>query len=172
MHALLMLNGQHTLNVVPVPIVAAPIVAAPIVVGVEQTLLLRELEGFAAGGSVDAILLLARMYHRGEGNVKVNLHVAFQYYCMAARAGDVVAILYVGLCYLHGKGVQPDKRTAFAWVYEAAKRGLAQAQFTLCCMYLSGTGVTKNHQQASMWSKLAAKDPVVRRKIESLAKSV
>lgn len=59
----------------------------------------------------------------------------------AARAGDPLAQVYLGLAYYNGHGVAEDDNAAFTWFWHAAEQGDAEGEYQLGFMYTYGYGV-------------------------------
>ena len=77
---------------------------------------------------------------------------AFRYMLRAADVGHSAAQNNIGLSYLHGLGVEKDKKRAFVWFEKAAKQGLSYAQSELAMLYYQ----QGNIEQAQKWWLIAA----------------
>jgi hypothetical protein len=73
-----------------------------------------------------------------------------------AEKGEAWAQNWIGVQYLHGKGVPADPVTAEAWIRKAAEQGNRSAQSNLGACYHEGLGVEQNLEEAEMWYKKAA----------------
>lgn len=65
-----------------------------------------------------------------------------------AKAGNVDAQAYLGMCYEQGNGVQKDESKALYWYDKAASQGNAYAQAYSAMMYLQGRGTEVDEQKA------------------------
>lgn len=73
-----------------------------------------------------------------------------------SRKGDNVARYNLGLRYLKGDGVPPDRHEGARWMTLAAIDGYAPAQYQLASMYMDGRGVTPNAVAAWHWLSKAS----------------
>jgi TPR repeat protein len=73
----------------------------------------------------------------------------------AAKQGDAVAQLNLGVMYIEGNGVPKGAAKAVEWYRKGAEQGHRLAQYRLGNMYYHGDGVPKDLVQAHMWSNLA-----------------
>ncbi|HVO88693.1 MAG TPA: tetratricopeptide repeat protein [Casimicrobiaceae bacterium] len=78
-----------------------------------------------------------------------------------AENGNANAQYMLGTCYIEGKGVKPDDKTAVMWFQRAANQGDARAQYNLGASYAEGTGVDKSDEQAARWFTRAANQGMV-----------
>jgi TPR repeat protein len=76
---------------------------------------------------------------------------------VAASAGDTVAQIRVGECYLEGRGCAANAETAAHWFQVAADRGDAEGQYRVGLGYLLGRGVDPDWHEALEWFELAAR---------------
>lgn len=74
----------------------------------------------------------------------------------AARAGWLMAHVYVANAYLQSKGVPRDYGQAMHWMRKAAEQGYRQAQVNLGSMYRDGQGTPQNYGEAMHWYRNAA----------------
>lgn len=72
-----------------------------------------------------------------------------------AEAGDPRAQTYLGVMYLHGRGVPQNFEVAAYWLYHASESGQPEAQYFLGLMYDKGQGVTQDFVLAHAWLNLA-----------------
>jgi TPR repeat protein len=86
---------------------------------------------------------------------KRNLELAFQWYTVAAKAGNVIAQHNLAAAYANGSGTSIDLIEAQFWYLKAAKRGSYLSQECLGIMYLQGQGVTKDLTLALGWFLIA-----------------
>jgi hypothetical protein len=72
-----------------------------------------------------------------------------------SKQGDGEALLYLGLRYYQGVGVEQDSERAFARFVEAAEAGSARARFLAAIMRWNGDGVAQDLRQAEQWMQAA-----------------
>ena len=101
-------------------------------------------------GNVDAQLSLGYMYLYGDGanNVAQDYKKSFEYYEMAAKQGDIVAINNLGSLYYSGIGTPKDMNKAAALFAQAADKGNEESALNLAFLYLSGNGVAQDNHKA------------------------
>lgn len=73
-----------------------------------------------------------------------------------ANAGDSWAQTILGTMYDEGKGVTPDKNTAFFWYEKAANNGDTSAMLFISNLYRLGSGVKKDMDKAVYWCEKGA----------------
>jgi TPR repeat protein len=73
-----------------------------------------------------------------------------------AEAGDLEAMLGVGILYDTGHGVAQDFTQALTWYRRAAEAGSARAAFNVGAMYDNGRGTEKDTKEAIKWWRQAA----------------
>lgn len=100
--------------------------------------------------NIKAMLLIAKMYQRGEG-VEQNYAKAFSWYRLAADCNSQEALYYVGAMYYNGNGVTPNYPEALKWFKKAAEKGNLLAIQYLIIMYREGQGVEKNEKEVKKW---------------------
>ncbi len=95
----------------------------------------------AAGGDLDAALLLAKVYDFGVGGVPADRALATSYWLRAAELGNRDAMVQAGMRFMDGdaKG-QPDYGQAAHWLGLAAAAGDARAMTYLADLYAAGHG--------------------------------
>lgn len=71
----------------------------------------------AALGNENCYGALSECYLYGEGT-SVNEEKAFEYGLLAAKAGNVIGMLNVAMCYEDGLGTKQDTRMAYGWYKE------------------------------------------------------
>lgn len=76
----------------------------------------------------------------GSDNTRKDEAQAFEYYAIAADAGESGAQYAAGRCYENGNGVQKDEKAAFEWYKKAAENGNADAMNALGIFYQYGKG--------------------------------
>ncbi|MBO5723724.1 MAG: sel1 repeat family protein, partial [Lentisphaeria bacterium] len=103
-------------------------------------------------GSVDAMLLLGRMYHRGEG-VHQDFAQARSYFRRAADRGAAEGMYLMGSMYYTGEVISPDYLEAMNWFKKAAEKDHVVAMQYIAIMYKEGIGVARNNQEAARWRK-------------------
>lgn len=101
-------------------------------------------------GNVDAQLSLGYMYLYGDGdnNVAQDYKKSFEYYEMAAKQGDIVAINNLGSLYYSGIGTPKDMNKAATLFAQAADKGNEESALNLAFLYLSGNGVVQDNRKA------------------------
>ncbi len=83
---------------------------------------------------------LGNRYFHGIGGARKDEAQAFEYYAIAADAGERDAQYAVGRSYENGHGVQKDEKAAFEWYKKAAANGNADAMNALGIFYQYGKG--------------------------------
>lgn len=74
----------------------------------------------------------------------------------AADAGDVSAMLGLGVLYDTGHGERQDFAKALSWYRRAAEAGNARAMFNVGAMYDNGRGTAVNRSEAVRWYAMSA----------------
>ena len=77
-------------------------------------------------------------------------------YQKAAEQGDADAQNNLGLCYVHGCGVEQNYSEALKWLRKSAEQEYADAQYNLGVCYESGMGVSQDYSEALKWLRKAA----------------
>ena len=115
-----------------------------------------------AGAVAGANFRIGDMYADGNG-VPRNTREAERWYqrgvdmeSAAARAGWLMAHVYLANAYLQSKGVPLDYGEAMYWMRKAAENGYRQAQVNLGSMYRDGQGTSQNYGEAMHWYRHAA----------------
>ena len=85
-----------------------------------------------------------------------NDSVALGIFRQAAAMGDVDAMMYLGVMYGTGRGVNLDYATAMAWFRHAADAENSQAMCNIGLLYLQGLGLPKSYSEAMTWFGKAA----------------
>lgn len=84
--------------------------------------------------------------------------IAYEVFRPLAEGGDAAAQLYLGLMYIHGRGVIKSQAQGLRWYQTAAEQGNAKAQFRLGQLYLWGGGGTpRDVPKAVRWFESAAR---------------
>ena len=101
-------------------------------------------------GNVDAQLSLGYMYLYGDNanNIAQDYQKSFEYYEMAAKQGDSVAINNLGSLYYSGIGTQKNMTKAAELFAQAADKGNEESALNLAFLYLSGNGVAQDNRKA------------------------
>lgn len=111
-------------------------------------------EGFANGDSYCGNRL-GNLFLYGEA-VKEDQEKAFNYFCMAAKAGNVYSIYNMGRCYDNGWGINKNDNMAFKCFYEAAQQGHADSQRYLAYYFYEGQGgAPVDYSQSFYWANSA-----------------
>ena len=95
---------------------------------------------------------------------------AFEKFHEAAALGYPDAMLYAGVCYTRGEGVEQDSVKAFRLFRAAASSKNIAAMHNLANCYMQGKGTTANNMLALKWY-IAAADSGYTRSMSMLAKS-
>ncbi|KAG2195789.1 hypothetical protein INT47_005766 [Mucor saturninus] len=92
-------------------------------------------------------------YYIGKLHVRdLNYVLGLQYFTKSAKNGNAAAMYEVGVCYLHGKGVQQDNYLASHWLLKSAENEYLPAQVRLAQFYLH-TGVPGDMEESMYWSQ-------------------
>ena len=102
------------------------------------------------------LLMLLGTIHIAAQPDDVLMREQIDEYLIEARRGDPEAQYNLGLCYIHGNGVDMSYEEAAKWLEKAAKQGHADAQYNLGVSYLKGQGVRQDYTEAVKWFSLAA----------------
>ena len=115
-----------------------------------------------AGAIAGANFRIGDMYAGGNG-VPEDTREAERWYqrgvdmeSAGARAGWLMAQVYLANAYLQSKGVPLDYGEAMHWMRTAAEHGYRQAQANLGSMYRDGQGTPQNYGEAMHWYRKAA----------------
>ncbi|MDJ0611141.1 MAG: hypothetical protein QNJ67_19350 [Kiloniellales bacterium] len=122
-------------------------------------------------GDAESAYLMARVYHRGYGEVAKDLNQARFWYMESGRRGHAGGQTGVGHMYYNGLGGLPrDPARAAEWFKRAADQNQPGAMARLGLMYERGTGVPRNTKTASYYLVLAADagDPMARQRLTEL----
>src|SRR5580658_87290 len=102
----------------------------------------------AEGLQVDVKALMVRgeeAYNSGKNEL------AFKIFTQAAEAGDVEAMMYLGVMYGDGRGTNRNYGTALNWFLKAADAGNGQAMCNVGVLYFQGVGLPQNYIEAMRW---------------------
>lgn len=105
--------------------------------GKEETFLEKSTRQ-AREGKLEDQMNLAYMYLYGTNGVQQDFNKAFEFYQMAAKQNDPVALNNLGSLYFNGIGVEKDNKTALALFKKAAELGNDNAATNLAFIYLKG----------------------------------
>lgn len=83
-----------------------------------------------------------------------NFPEAVKWYRLAAKQGDMKAIMVLADMYSDGRGVQQDNAEAVIWYEMAANQGNLRAQYALGTMYVLGQGIPRDYTLAYKWLTL------------------
>jgi len=115
-----------------------------------------------AGAATSANFRIGDMYADGNG-VPKDTDEAEKWYkrgvdleSAGARAGWLMAQVYLANSCLQSKGVPLDYGEAMHWMRKAAENGYRQAQVNLGSMYRDGQGMSQNYGEAMYWYRKAA----------------
>lgn len=109
-----------------------------------------------AGGSTDAMLMLANLYQNGTGVIK-NERAAFELCQRAAFADNLVGQSELGWRLSKGIGCDVNLEQGVSWHRRAAMNGRAYDQGILAYLYLYGQqSFEQNYDEAIKWARLSA----------------
>ena len=74
--------------------------------------------------------MLGRLYLQGCGTPRFTL-LAFNLFNEAYNKGENEALLYLSICYLHGYGIEKDKKKALKYCQLAVKNNVEGAKLQL-----------------------------------------
>ena len=96
-------------------------------------------------------------YAKGRGGAPCDIEKALQLWQAAAKHGNAGAQYELGICHLHGNGVDVNPTEGMRWVRLAADQGYADAQTDVGLWYFWGeNGIARDYAQAVKWWQLAA----------------
>lgn len=104
-----------------------------------------------ADGIEKAMIMLGRIYERGESSYGRNYIAAARWYEAAARRKDPYAIGKMGEFLLHGFGRTANKRDARIYIERAADMWNADAQFLMGEIFAKGMIGPVNRTEAGKW---------------------
>lgn len=118
----------------------------------------EELQRLAKGGDVRAVYALGCLaeYREDEAESEKYYEKAAKLWREKADAGDPEAMVFLGLCYNWGKGVEEDQAEAFGLYERAEGLGYARASFCLGELYSHGEGVKYSPKTANKYYLKAA----------------
>jgi len=114
--------------------------------------------------NLDDLAALRRVafdYYYGTDTTKINYEKAVKYFKNLYGLDDVDGYFGLGVCYLHGQGVEVDLERAKDYLEIAANRDNSKAKNVLGDMYRLGKGVELNYSLARDFYLEAAKDDEV-----------
>ncbi len=88
---------------------------------------------------------------RGRGGVERNFEQAVEYFDIAAQAGDIDAMYWLGKCYWRGVGCLRDTSGAISCFENAANRGHVAAAKKLAQCFQEGEHVPQCESLATYW---------------------
>ena len=103
-------------------------------------------------GIPQAMVLLGRIYERGEGGAGKNYVAAWRWYEAASRRKDIEATAKLGEFSLYGLGRSPDVKSGKIYLERAAGQWNLSAQRHLYDMHAKGIGVGVNRTEAAKWA--------------------
>ncbi len=101
-------------------------------------------------------LRYAKQLIRGRGGVSRDFELAVKYFDLAARAGEVDAMYWLGKCYWRGVGCLRDTSGAMSCFENAANRGHVAAARKLAQCFAEGVEVPRCESLATYWALRAA----------------
>ncbi len=123
---------------------------------------LRNLEGDARQGNVEAQMALAEHFASGTPPDAADMRRAVYWYGQAAAKGDADACWTLAELFRGDLGLPPDLEQASNWYRKAAEMGHAEAAFDLGLLYMEGYGVERDPAQAARWFEQAADAGIAR----------
>ena len=113
---------------------------------------IKELVPLAQAGTVEAEVLLGKMYMLGQG-VPKDADLALKWFRAAADQENAEAEFFLGAMYLLPRKDIPQ---GLKWLRLSAEQGTAEAQLLVGMAYSKGSDVPHDLVQADMWLRLAA----------------
>ena len=95
---------------------------------------LEQLTSMAEAGDVQSCFKLGQIFALGEG-AEQNDATAFDWYLKAAKGGNTLAAVVVGICYSNGIVVAKDEEEAAMWFFRASLKGNLDAYLDLFNYY-------------------------------------
>lgn len=122
--------------------------------GEEESPLDRSIR-LAQEGDLENQMNLAYMYLYGTNGVEQDFSKAFQYYEMASKQEDAIALNNLGSLYFSGIGTKRDTKTAIKLFEAASKLGNDNASLNLAFIYLTGGAKSyeRNKKAFSLFEK-------------------
>ncbi|HYG28452.1 MAG TPA: tetratricopeptide repeat protein [Caulobacteraceae bacterium] len=109
----------------------------------------------AEAGVPGAQVLLAKLYHDGEGGLAADPVRARRWMSLAADGGEPSAMHNLAVYCLQGVGGARDDAAAVKLFRKAAAAGVADSQYNLGLLYEAGAGVERNLVEAYRWFRIA-----------------
>lgn len=107
----------------------------------------RALKALIAGKFVGAYLLRGTLLLRGACGHTKDETAALDHFLRGARAGDFLAMYYVGECHEHGRGTEPDVFQAMDWYQRAQEGCCAEGIIGLARLYHRRIGGAQRREQ-------------------------
>lgn len=105
---------------------------------------------------------IGMIYLQGADGIPANLPMAMEWFTRGAEAGSTDSCLFLGNCYQHGMGVEPDGEKAISYFTRACKPGAPSAEMAIMnigSIYEEGMeGVEKNPEIAIQWYQKGAEE--------------
>ncbi len=110
----------------------------------------------AKAGSKMAADRIGQIKRKAEGVIETGLLAlaagegtkAFHSFSCAVEMGNIPALVYLGDCYMTGKGVERNLKTAAHYYEAAAEKGSAFGKYRLGVLYMNNMGVKWNAKKA------------------------
>lgn len=103
---------------------------------------------------------IGMIYLQGAEDIPSDLQKAIQWFTRGSEAGSTDSCLFLGTCYQHGMGVEPDGEKAISYYTRACKPGAPSTEMAVMnigSIYEEGMeGVEKNPEIAIQWYKKGA----------------
>ncbi len=121
----------------------------------------KQKKGFAklraalALGNMEAVFYEGICYQNGIGIYQSDEQAFYRFFKAANAVPE--SMYELGLCYIHGRGTEPDVVKAFTCFSNAAQSGIPEAQYELGVCYRQGEGTKQDISAAIFWYEKAAK---------------
>ena len=99
---------------------------------------------------------LGLIYRDGKYGTRQNYKKSAEWHQRAAELGLSASQHYLGVLYLHGRGVRKDGDKAVEWIGKAADQGNTAAMGELGNIYHDGNGVSKDEEKAAECFRMGA----------------
>lgn len=100
--------------------------------------------------NADSLVNLGAAYYNGTDGLKQDFNIAFKYYNLAAKMGNIIALSNLGYCYMYGRGVPKDMDMAFSCFQKAADGGDVNATYKIGDFYMWGKNAVEVDKQKAV----------------------
>lgn len=123
---------------------------------------MRVTVGRAYKGHVPSQRIFGFAYRDGLDGVEKNITSAWEWFKLAAKEDDAMAVVSIGVFYMNGTGTTKDEANGMVWLTRAAMLGSEHACVCLGNHYAMGSAVKyKNKEQAEYWYKKSVRSGVM-----------